>query len=818
WTMRNAGGNFYLSTTTTDGTATTTTSALTILNGGNVGIGTTEPIYKLDMGGGSNSYLNSIRIGGALIGGHSGTDYDYIGWNIAPASVGGTYTYSMPNQNAAGSIIKFGAGGFQFLTAPSGTGGDSATLTSRMNMTAGGDLAIGTTATASWRVHIEKSSDTVVGSGTFWNYDGGGGLFIRNPSNTINATAGIGFALGTANTSGAGIAAIEESTTLGALGFFTGGSGTSNSFPERMRITSGGNVGIGTTTPWGLLSVNPNGIGNGPEFVVGSSTTTHLVVTNNGNVGIGTTGPIYKLDVAGAASRFTGSAVSGEDDPVIRVWNPVDDDNVRGLVRFYRKAAETNVGLISASNTTTSYVTSSDARLKENINQTLLGLDVLSKIQVRDYNFIADPTSRVQGFIAQELFKVYPQAVYVPENEEDYWGIDYGKLTPLLVKGIQELSIRTAGLSSATTTPSLIIMDNGNVGVGTSTPASKFHVFSNITSGGVAVFSDANASCTIDPTNASMSCTSDQSLKKDIETLNASTTLEKIMALRPVSYRWNGEGDSWEGQTFPKHQGFIAQEVEAIFPEFVTTSADGKKSIAYSNFIPAMVQAIQTINSKVNAIDTRLTNLETLIASTPTTAGGLTFTQIMEEFVNQFEIIGVKFMNGIAYFKNIFTDELTVGTSVKPSGITLYDEVTNEPYCLKMKNGAMVSLAGECTNAVATTTPDTATTTPDAVPQTTDTSSPVISIISDNPAVVTVGTHYSDMGATVTDMGVNSLDLTGPLVRNDNLGLHYTVDGISLNEVSIDTSTSTIHTVVYSVVDGSGNWGYATRTVEVITQ
>ena len=54
--------------------------------------------------------------------------------------------------------------------------------------------------------------------------------------------------------------------------------------------TLGGNVGIGTTTPWGQLSVNPNGI-TGPAFVIGSSTATDFVVANSGNVGIGTTTP-----------------------------------------------------------------------------------------------------------------------------------------------------------------------------------------------------------------------------------------------------------------------------------------------------------------------------------------------------------------------------------------------------------------------------------------------------------------------------------------------------------------------------------------------
>lgn len=58
---------------------------------------------------------------------------------------------------------------------------------------------------------------------------------------------------------------------------------------EAFRVDQTGFVGIASTTPWGLLSVNPNALGSGvPEFVVGSSTMTHFLVTGAGRVAIGT--------------------------------------------------------------------------------------------------------------------------------------------------------------------------------------------------------------------------------------------------------------------------------------------------------------------------------------------------------------------------------------------------------------------------------------------------------------------------------------------------------------------------------------------------
>ncbi len=138
--------------------------------------------------------------------------------------------------------------------------------------------------------------------------------------------------------------------------------------------------------------------------------------------------------------------------------------------------------------------------------------------------------------------------------------------------------------------------------------------------------------------------------------------------------------------------------------------------------------------------------------------------------------------------------------------------MTGDPYCLKMRNGAMVSVAGGCPeNSLgagnASSSPSVGSGSATSSPS--DVSNPVISIVGNNPATITVGTGYVDLGATVTDTNADGS-------VNNNLGLHYSVNGVSMNDISINTTATSTNTVVYSAVDGAGNWGYATRTVEVI--
>jgi hypothetical protein len=87
------------------------------------------------------------------------------------------------------------------------------------------------------------------------------------------------------------------------------------------------------------------------------------------------------------------------------------------------------------------YFTTSDERLKENIRATEYGLEKLLQIKVTDYNYKADSEKKsTTGLLAQQLYDIYPAAVRKggTDPKTDPWTIDYGRLTPLLIKSMQD--------------------------------------------------------------------------------------------------------------------------------------------------------------------------------------------------------------------------------------------------------------------------------------------------------------------------------------------------------------------------------------------
>jgi hypothetical protein len=104
------------------------------------------------------------------------------------------------------------------------------------------------------------------------------------------------------------------------------------------------------------------------------------------------------------------------------------------------------VGTIKTIASQTSFNTSSDQRLKENIADADDAGSKVDAIQVRQYDWKADGSHQDYGMIAQELLEVAPEAVSQGETEEEMMGVDYSKLVPMLIKEIQSLRNRVAQL------------------------------------------------------------------------------------------------------------------------------------------------------------------------------------------------------------------------------------------------------------------------------------------------------------------------------------------------------------------------------------
>ncbi len=124
--------------------------------------------------------------------------------------------------------------------------------------------------------------------------------------------------------------------------------------------------------------------------------------------------------------------------------------------------------------------------------------------------------------------------------------------------------------------------------------------------GTIALFQQASntkGSIDVDASGTTYSTTSDRRLKQDIEPLEAT---DKLMAMNPVSYAWKADPDG------PRSMGFIAQEMQEIMPDAVSTGDDddAMMSMDYGRITPILVSALQDAHRKIEKLETRLAALE----------------------------------------------------------------------------------------------------------------------------------------------------------------------------------------------------------------
>jgi hypothetical protein len=166
-----------------------------------------------------------------------------------------------------------------------------------------------------------------------------------------------------------------------------------------------------------------------------ASPTERMRINNAGAVLIGVTSDNYLAADSGIQLNANGTARFGTDG--------TSAANVLSFVNG-TNGTPAEVGAIQTSGSSTSYNTSSDYRLKENVVPLTNAVSRLNQLRVHRFNFIADPGKTVDGFIAHEAQAVVPECATGTKdavNEDGnpvYQGIDQSKLVPLLTAALQE--------------------------------------------------------------------------------------------------------------------------------------------------------------------------------------------------------------------------------------------------------------------------------------------------------------------------------------------------------------------------------------------
>ena len=172
----------------------------------------------------------------------------------------------------------------------------------------------------------------------------------------------------------------------------------------------------------------------------------------SGNVGIGTTNPTTKFMVQETSAsavtvQFMNSIGTANSSTQPLIQCQFNGDSSLGTGTPFIKFANSNdfIGSITGAPSATAYNTSSDYRLKENVDYSWDATTRLKQLKPARFNFISDETNAlVDGFLAHEVTSVVSNAVTGEKDEVDSEGkavmqvIDHSKLVPLLVKAVQE--------------------------------------------------------------------------------------------------------------------------------------------------------------------------------------------------------------------------------------------------------------------------------------------------------------------------------------------------------------------------------------------
>ena len=280
----------------------------------------------------------------------------------------------------------------------------------------------------------------------------GPNIAIHNSNQTANNLSSVQFTNrgtnGVAETATAGIHVKHEAQggtySYGSMNFNT--TNSAGSYATRMNIQSDGKVGV-NCTPDATFKV----VSSGANLIVGFNGTQNYFdasenifrnfagsersrIDSSGNHNFNYTG----FD-AGLGNTTTG--VSIRSDNIVAISSASGyvsvNRNSDGTVQQFNRSGNTK-GTITINSSGTTYNTTSDIRLKQDI-EPLQATDKLMQMNPVSYSWKADPDGpRSMGFIAQEMQEVMPEAVSTGDDDDAMMSMDYGRITPILVSALQD--------------------------------------------------------------------------------------------------------------------------------------------------------------------------------------------------------------------------------------------------------------------------------------------------------------------------------------------------------------------------------------------